>query len=54
MQSFASVVANTVEDMTFQNGEIDQSVKDFFLELVGRTPELYLLPKIHKKDSPVN
>ena len=52
MQSFDGVVANTVEDM-FQNGEIDQSVTDILLELVCRTPELDMLPNIHKKDHPV-
>ena len=52
MQSFGKKVSNTVEDL-FQNGEIYQSVKDFLLEPVCRTPELYLLPQIHKKDRPV-
>ena len=33
----AKVVANTMEEM-FQNGEIDQSFKDFLLVLVCRTP----------------
>ena len=48
-QSFARQVSNAVEDM-FQNGELDQSVKDFLLEPVFWTPELYLLPQIHKAD----
>lgn len=38
-QSFAGVVANTVDDM-FQNVEINQSLTDFLLGLVSRTPEL--------------
>ena len=49
-QSFSRLVSNTIEDM-FQNGEIDNSVKDFLLEAICRTPECYLLHKIHKKNS---
>ena len=50
-QSFAWQVSNAVEDM-FQNGELDQSVKDCLLDLVCRTPDVYQLPQIHKKDRP--
>ena len=45
-KSFSRVVANRVEDM-FQNGE------DVLLEPICRTPEFYLLLKIHKKDRPI-
>ena len=45
--NFCKDISNFIEDM-FQNGEIDQTVKDYLLAPVCRTPEFYLLPKIHK------
>ena len=32
----------------YQNGEIEETVKEFLLDTQGRTSEMYLLPKIHK------
>ena len=49
---FSQEVANTVEDL-FQNGEIDDTVKEFLLQPVCTTPEFYLLAKLHKPDRPV-
>ncbi len=41
-------ITDFIEDM-FQNGEIDENTKSYLLNTHGRTSELYLLPKIHKK-----
>ena len=40
-------VNNQVEDM-YQNGEIDETVKDYLMVKTLRTPEFYTIPKIHK------
>jgi hypothetical protein len=44
-------VQNMVEDM-YQNGEIDETVKNYLTDITCRTSELYLLPKIHKGVTP--
>jgi hypothetical protein len=44
-------VQNLVED-AYQNGEIHESVKKFLTDVTCKTPNLYLLPKIHKKVTP--
>jgi hypothetical protein len=41
-------VQDTIEDM-YQDGEIDDTVKSYLTDSTCRTPQLYLLPKIHKK-----
>ena len=48
---FRKEVAGFVEDM-FQNGEIDESVQKYLMHDTYRTPQLYLLPKIHKGKNP--
>ena len=40
-------VNNQIEDM-YQNGEIDETVKDYLMVTTHRTPEFYTIPKIHK------
>ena len=40
-------VNQQVEEM-YQNGEIDQTVRDYLLVSTCRTPEFYTIPKIHK------
>ena len=44
---FHKEVKNYVQDM-WQNTEIDDSVQSYLLHDTKRTPQLYLLPKIHK------
>ena len=39
-------------DMMHQRGEITLKMKDFLYLKIPRTPELYLLPKIHKNTQP--
>ena len=48
---FRKEVAGFVEDM-YQNGEIDESVQKYLMYDTYRTPQLYLLPKIHKGLNP--
>ena len=48
---FRKEVADFVEDM-YQNGEIDESVQKYLMHDTHRTPQLYLLPKIHKGINP--
>ena len=40
-----------MEDM-YQNGEIDITVRDYLMEPGILTPQMYLLPKIHKGVTP--
>ena len=46
-QQYMRDVNNQIEDM-YQNGEIDETVKDYLLVTTFRTPEFYTIPKIHK------
>ena len=48
---FRKEVAGFVEDM-YQNGEIDETVQKYLMYDTHRTPQLYLLPKIHKGKIP--
>ena len=48
---FRKEVAGFVEDMK-QNGEIDDTVQTYLMHDTYRTPQLYLLPKIHKGKNP--
>jgi len=48
---FRKEVSDFVEDM-HQNGEIDESVQKYLMYDTYRTPQLYLLPKIHKGKNP--
>ena len=45
------LVQNAIEDM-YQNGEIDISVKNYLTDIHCKTPNFYLLPKIHKGITP--
>ena len=44
-------IQNFIEDM-YQNGEIDETVKDYLTDHKCRTSLFYLLPKIHKPTRP--
>ena len=44
-------VQNKIEDM-FQNGEIDITVKEYLTDVHCKTPNFYMLPKIHKGITP--
>jgi len=44
---------HTLVDKLFQNKEISQKCADYLRILKPRTPQLYLLPKIHKNTFPV-
>ena len=48
---FRKEIEGFVEDM-YQNGEIDESVQKYLMHDTYRTPQLYLLPKIHKGKNP--
>ena len=48
---FHKEVENFVQDM-WQNTEIDDSVQSYLMRDTKRTPQLYLLPKIHKGINP--
>ena len=41
------IIQNQIEDL-YQNGEIDITVKEYLTDVHCRTPNFYLLPKIHK------
>ena len=43
-------INDLIED-TYQNTEIDESVRDYLMEKNIKTARFYLLPKIHKKNS---
>ena len=51
-ETYRSEIANTLEDM-FQNGEIDKSTQTYLSDVTCRTSEFYMLPKIHKSQTPV-
>jgi hypothetical protein len=44
-------VQKVVEDM-YQEGDIDETVKKYLTDIKSKTPNLYLLPKIHKQIKP--
>jgi hypothetical protein len=50
-EDYRKEIWNLVEDM-YQNGEIDQRVRDFLMDPVCKASRFYLLPKIHKGITP--
>ena len=50
-ESNRKLIQDTIEDL-FQNGEIDISVKEYLTDKHCKTPNFYMLPKIHKGITP--
>ena len=50
-ESHRRTVQNKIEDM-YQDGDIDETVKDYLTDKHCTTPNFYLLPKIHKGTIP--
>ena len=48
---YRTQVQNAIEDM-YQNGEIDETVKDYLTDHQCKTSNFYMLPKIHKSIRP--
>ena len=50
-REYSKAVHDAIEDM-YQNGEIDEKVREYLLSDKVRTARFYLLPKIHKNKNP--